>query len=256
MSAEASSVLGDSVPFADRTARRPSLVSPAARKALLNRMLFYRQAAVDRIGDLTGSMPAELQRFRHDLRAGDLAETLLERGADTAFTRELPQGALLYLLVRALRPSVVVETGVGPGYSTAWILGAMEDNRHGELTSLGPGPTAGRHAGVHDVALGQFVPPTLRGRWTLALGNTEDRLREILAGFSEIDVFLYDNGPEAARARFELHAAWERLSPKGILLAHHTDSNPAWDAFCRTQGLPAQILDAGPPPMGALAVRR
>jgi predicted O-methyltransferase YrrM len=255
MSAEASSVLGDSVPYADRAAHRPSLVSPAARKALLNRMLFYRQAAMDRIADLTGASPGQLQRYRHDLRAGDLPETLLERGADMAFTRELPQGSLLYVLVRALRPSVVVETGVGPGYSTAWILGAMEDNRHGELTSLGPGPTAGRHTGVHDVALGQFVPPTLRGRWTLALGNTEDRLREILAGFSEIDVFLYDNGPEAARARFELHAAWERLSPTGVLLAHHVDSNPAWDAFCRSQNLPPQILDAGPPPLGAVGMR-
>jgi predicted O-methyltransferase YrrM len=243
------------VPFVDRTARRPSLISPAARKALLNRMLFFRQASLDRIAELTGANSGDLLRYRQELRASGLAETLLERGAGMAFTHELPQGSLLYLLVRALRPSVVVETGVGPGYSTAWILGAMEDNHLGELTSLGPGPTAGRHSGVHDVALGQFVPPTLRGRWTLALGNTEDRLRELLAGFSEIDVFLYDNGPVPARARFELHAAWERLSPRGVLLAHHVDSNPAWDAFCRSQGVPPQILDAGPPPMGAVGMR-
>jgi predicted O-methyltransferase YrrM len=255
MCADASSVIGDSVPFVDRAARRPSLVSPAARKALLNRMLFFRQAALDRISGLTGASAADLLRYRQELRASGLAETLLERGAGSAFSRELPQGSLLYLLVRALRPSVVVETGVGPGYSTAWILGAMNDNHTGELTSLGPGPTAGRHAGVHDVALGQFVPPTLRGRWTLALGNTEDRLREILAGFHEVDVFLYDNGPVAARARFELLAAWERLSPRGVLLAHHVDANPAWDAFCRSQGVPAQILDAGPPPMGAVGMR-
>jgi predicted O-methyltransferase YrrM len=243
------------VPFVDRVARRPTLVSPAARKALLNRMLFFRQASLDRIAELTGVSDADLLRFRQELRASGLAETLFERGAGLAFTRELPQGALLYLLVRALRPSVVLETGVGPGYSTAWILGALEDNHQGELTSLGPGPTAGRHVGVHDVALGQFVPPTLRGRWTLALGNTEDRLREILAGFHEVDVFLYDNGPTPARARFELHAAWERLSSRGVLLAHHVDSNPAWDAFCRSQGVPPQILDAGPPPMGAVGMR-
>ncbi|MCI4372728.1 MAG: class I SAM-dependent methyltransferase [Thermoplasmata archaeon] len=247
--------MGDSVPFADRGSRRASLVSPAARKAILNRMLLYRQASLDQISRLTGASSADLQRFRRELRASHLPDTLLERGAGVAFTRELPQGALLYLIVRAQRPSVVVETGVGPGYSTAWILAGLEDNHHGELTSLGPGTTAGRSAGVHDVALGQFVPPTLRARWTLALGNTEDRLREILAGFGEIDLFLYDNGPVPARARFELLAAWERLSPRGVLLAHHVDINPAWPAFCRSQGVPSQILDAGPPPMGGLAMR-
>jgi predicted O-methyltransferase YrrM len=255
MVADASSVVGDAVPFADRGARRPSLVSPAARKALLNRMLLFRQASMDRVTELTGASPHDLQKYRQELVASGLPDTLLERGAGVAFTHELPQGSLLYLLVRGLRPSVVVETGVGPGYSTAWILAALEDNHHGELTSLGPGPTAGRHAGVHDVALGQFVPPTLRSRWTLALGNTEDRLREILAGLSEIDVFLYDNGPVAARARFEMHAAWERLSAGGVLLAHHVDSNPAWDAFCRSQGVPPQILDPGPPPMGAVGMK-
>jgi predicted O-methyltransferase YrrM len=255
MVAEASSIAGDSVPFVDRSPRRASLVSPAARKAILNRMLMFRQASLDRISQLTGATSGDLQRYRRELRASRLPDTLLERGAGVAFTRELPQGALLYLLVRAQRPSVVLETGVGPGYSTAWILAALEDNHRGELTSLGPGPTAGRSIGVNDVALGQFVPPTLRARWTLALGNTEDRLRELLAGFGQIDVFLYDNGPIAARARFELLAAWERLSPQGVLLAHHVDSNPAWAAFCRSQGVPSQILDSGPPPMGALGVR-
>jgi hypothetical protein len=247
---------GDAVPYVDRGPRRPSVVSPAARKATLRRMLFLRQASLDRITRLTGATAADLQRFRRELRADGLPETLLERGAGAAFAQELPQGALLYLLVRAQRPRTVVETGVGPGYSTAWILGALDDNREGELTSLGPGTPAGRFPGVHDVALGQFVPPTLRARWTLALGNSEERLREILAGFREVDLFLYDNGPVAARARFELHAAWERLSPRGILLAHHIDSSPAWAGFCRSQGVPPQVLDPGPPPMGAVGVGR
>ena len=246
---------GDSVPFVDRNPRRASLVSPAARKAILNRMLLFRQTALDRIADLTGASGADLQRYRRELRAGHLPDTLLERGAGIAFTRELPQGALLYLIVRAQRPSVVLETGVGPGYSTAWILAALEDNGHGELTSLGPGTPVGRSAGLHETALGQFVPPNLRARWTLALGNTEDRLRELLADSGAIDLFLYDNGPDAARARFELLAAWERLSPRGVLLAHHIDATPAWAAFCRSQGVPTQVLDPGPPPMGALGLR-
>jgi predicted O-methyltransferase YrrM len=247
---------GESVPaILTRTARPPTLLSPAARKGIRQRMLLLRQASLDRIGRLTGAGERDVARYRRDLRASDLPDTLLERGAGVAFTHELPQGALLYLLVRAAQPRTVIETGVRPGYSTAWILAALADNGHGGLTSLGPGPLAGRSAGVHDVGVGQFVAPALRSRWTLALGNTTDRLRELLGRSGPVDLFFYDNGPELARARFELRAAWEVLSPTGILLAHHIDANSAWSELCQLQGIPPQIFDTGPPPMGALAVR-
>lgn len=219
-------------------------------------MLLLRQASLDRIVRLTSVAPADLQRYRRELRASDLPDTLLERGAGLAFTRELPQGALLYLLVRAARPRVVIETGVRPGYSTAWILAGLADNGDGSLTSLGPGTSLGRTMGVHEVGVGQFVPPSLRSRWTLALGNTPERLRELLSTAGAVDLFLYDNGPELARARFELRAAWEVLSPRGVLLAHHIDANVAWRELCQLQGLPPQTFDPGPPPMGALSMRR
>jgi hypothetical protein len=215
-------------------------------------MLLFRQASLDKIARLTDATPAELQRFRRELKESGLPDLLLQRGAGVPFTRELPQGALLYLIVRAARPRRVVETGVRPGYSTAWILAALDANRAGELTSLGPGPTNGRSSGVRDVGVGQFVAPSLRSRWTLALGNSEDRLREILASSAGVDLFFYDNGPDVARARFELRAAWEALTQQGILLAHHVDANSAWTDFCRMQGVPPQYLDPGPPPLGAL----
>jgi len=250
------SVAGDAVPYVDRNGRPPALLTPAARKAIRQRMLLFRQAAVDRIAQLTRSGPVDLARFRREIRESDLPDLLLQRGAGLAFARELPQGALLYLLVRAARPRQIVETGVRPGYSTAWMLAALDRNGSGELTSLGPGPTAGRAAAVREIGVGQFVAPSLRSRWTLALGNTEDRLREILQNASGIDLFLYDNGPDEPRTRFELRAAWEALSERGILLAHHVDANRAWADFCRHQGLsPPQLLDPGPPPMGALVVR-
>ena len=245
---------GAVVPVAPRLARRPTLLTRAARKALLNRMLFFRQASIDRLARLTGASAADLKRYRRDLTDSSVPEMLLHRGAGLPFTRELPQGGLLYLLVRALRPRSIVETGVRPGYSTAWLLAGLEANGTGELTSLGPGPTGGRALGVHDVTMGQFVAPALRSRWTLVLGNTETRLEEIV-GAGPIDLFFYDNGPDAARARYELRTVWPALGAQGVLLAHHVDANSAWAEFCRAQGLPPQLLDPGPPPLGALAVR-
>ena len=247
--------LGDSVPVAGRSPRRPALLSPAARKAIRQRMLLARQSALDRIQSLTHTAPAELQRFRRELKESDLPDLLIQRGAGLAFAQELPQGDLLYMLVRAARPVRVLETGVRPGYSTAWILAGLEANGAGSLVSLGPGTTAGRGAAVRNVTVGQFVPPSLRSRWTLALGNTEDRLRELLGSTRGTDLFFYDNGPDADRARFELHAAWEGLSERGILLAHHIDATPAWSDFCRLQGVPPQVLDPGPPAMGMLGMR-
>ncbi len=218
-------------------------------------MLFYRPASLARVAQLAGVTVPELHRYRQELARGALADLLLARGANFAFVREFPQGPLLYLLVRALRPMHLVETGVRPGYSTAWILAALDANGAGQLTSLGPGATAGRSAGVENVTVGQFVPPALRARWTLELGNNEDRLRTILAGVRQLDLFFYDNGPEVVRARFELKSAWAALGSRGILLAHHADANSAWSDFCEAQGLPPQILDSGPPPLGALSMR-
>jgi hypothetical protein len=218
-------------------------------------MLILRQTTIGRLSNLTGVPGSDIWRFHQDLSASDLPEVLLQRGAYAPFTREFPQGALLYILVRALRPHRVVETGVRPGYSTAWILAALSANDEGELVSLGPGSAAGRTRGISEYPVGQLVAPSLRSRWTLVLGNTEDRLEGILDA-APVDLFFYDNGTDAARARFELRSAWSSLSPRGVLMAHRADASPAWGEFCRGQNLDPQILDPGPPPLGALAIRR
>lgn len=231
------------------------LLRPAVKRSIRQRMLRYHQQSVERVAELTGVSRAELQGFRRELATSPLPDLLIQRGAGLPFTSEFPQAALLYLLVRSQRPRTVIETGVRPGYTTAWILAALDANGDGTLHSLGPGPTGHRIQSVRDVTVGQFVPPALRSRWTLVLGNTEDNLRELLAQERPVDLFLSDNGPDADRARFELHSAWSALSPRGILLAHHADASPAWADFCRAQGVAEQILDPGPPRLGAAGMR-
>lgn len=234
---------------------RPVLLRPAARKAILRRMLLVRQAALDRLGGLTGVGSGELLAYRHELMANGTLDQILDRGAGAPFVSELPQGVLLYLLVRALKPQRIVETGVRPGYSTAWLLAGLKANGSGELTSLGPGSGAGRSPGVEKVGVGQFVAPSLRAPWTLELGMTPDRFERVLASAGPVDMIFLDNGPDAERTRWEIRTAWQALAPGGLLLAHRVRASTVWEEFCRRQGLAPQILDAGPPPLGALSLR-
>ncbi|HEV2448809.1 MAG TPA: class I SAM-dependent methyltransferase [Thermoplasmata archaeon] len=243
-----------SVPALLRNRGPPVLLRPAARKEMLRRMQQLHRHALDQVAALTGASTEALHRFRRELEASGLAESLVERGAGPAFADEFPQGALLYLLVRALGPNRVVETGVHPGYTSSWILSALDANGSGSLTSLGPGSVRGRAAGIRETTVGQLIAPRLRSRWTLVLGNSEENLRAILADGGAVDLFLYDNGPDADRARFELRTAWGSLSSHGILLAHHSDATPVWAEMCSRQGLPPQLLDSGPPPLGALSM--
>ena len=246
---------GAVVPALTRTHRPAVILTPAARKAIRQRMVRYPALSLERLRALTGVDERLLQEYRRDLAASDLPDTLVDRGASLAITRELPQAALLYLLVRATRPQRIVETGVRPGYSTAWMLAGLDHNRAGEMFSLGPGTGTGRVAGLDQLGVGQFVPPPLRARWTLVLGNSEERLRELLGGRREVDLFFSDNVLDQRRTHAELRLAWSALSPRGVLVAHRVEAHDAWAEFCRALGAPPQILDTGPPAMGALAVR-
>lgn len=219
-------------------------------------MLALRSTAVDRLAELTGATREELRGYRRELVESELADRLLERGAGAPFVSEMPQGALLYLAVRALRPDRIVETGVRPGYSTAWMLAGLKANGRGELTSLGPGSGAGRAAGVERVGVGQFVAPALRGPWTLELGNSTENFERVLASGGPIQLAFLDNGADPDRTRSELRGAWRALSRDGMLLVQRAQANPAWAEFCRFQGRQGpQLLDPGPPALGVLSVR-
>src|SRR5260370_29875971 len=64
---------------------------------------------------------------------------------------------LCYLICRLMKPSVVLETGVGYGVTSAFILKALELNRSGLLHSVDLPPL--RHKAATFVAI--FIPPLL-----------------------------------------------------------------------------------------------
>ena len=124
-----------------------------------------------------------------------------------------------YCLVRALRPNVVVETGVHDGLGSAVLLKALERNRHegryGKLIGIDIDPQAG-----------WLVPPSLRANWTLVIEDSARALPRI-AQEHRVDVFVHDSWHSYAHEYGEYLSIERGLSPDGVLVsdnAHATDA--------------------------------
>ena len=147
------------------------------------------------------------------------------------------EGAFLYALVRLLRPERIVETGTASGFSTTYLLAALNRNEAGRLVSIDL-PFAVDDAGglqsivadtsidVHDSSPlpagkepGWAVPHELRERWELRLGDARDLLPAALAELGEIELFFHDSLHTREHMLFEFETAWPHLAPGGALVA-------------------------------------
>jgi len=140
---------------------------------------------------------------------------------------------LLYALVRKFRPSIVVETGVSAGISSAYMLQAMEDNKYGHVYSIDyPDHTMPEeHYLPKGVESGFAVPPYLRHRWTLCVGKSEELLEPLLAKVGEIDVFVHDSEHSYQNMFLEYSKAWGYIKDKGLLISHDINDNKAFRDF-------------------------
>jgi predicted O-methyltransferase YrrM len=136
---------------------------------------------------------------------------------------DLALGRLVYALCRALRPDIVVETGVAHGQSSALILAALRANDAGALHSvdLPPEPNAAPH-------VGSLVPPDLRDRWHLHVGRSRQVLPHLLADLGKIDLFLHDSRHTYRNIRRELRSVTPRLTMPGLVIADDVERNSAW----------------------------
>ena len=145
-------------------------------------------------------------------------------------------GALIYVLIRHIRPAVVIETGVGPGGTTAFILLALAHNGKGTLHSIDlPGndavvyPPLGKTFNIHipqGLETGWLVPPWLQDRWELVVGDSREKLSEVLQAVGRVDVFLHDSLHTDEHIRMEFEAVLPHMNDSGLLLCD--DVKESW----------------------------
>jgi len=124
-----------------------------------------------------------------------------------------------YVLVRLLRPRVVVESGVDKGLGACVLATALARNaaegHPGLYTGIDPNPAAGR-------LFADALAPDVRGRGRILRGDSLERLREI----EGIDLFVHDSDHSAGHEDAEYALLEERLSEHAVVLsdnAHVTD---------------------------------
>ena len=153
-------------------------------------------------------------------------QSLLDRPASASMhDADLGLADFCYVICRALRPDVVVETGVGSGVTTSFILQALAANGEGHLWSIDLPPI-----GAEQFA-GSFVPQPLRSRWTLVRGRSRDLLPRLLSNLPHPDVFLHDSLHTTRNMTFEFHAAWQKMKPGGVLLSDDIHMSKAFARF-------------------------
>jgi len=138
---------------------------------------------------------------------------------------------LLFLLVRASRPNVVVETGIANGRSTAIILAAMDLNGAGMLHSID----------IND-DVGEFVPHR-HPRWVKHITDGSPvALEGILQGAGPLDIFIHDSDHRYRAQLGEYELAENYGSARFILASDDVNWSYAFLDHCKKERLSSAVL--------------
>ena len=168
---------------------------------------------------------------------GFLADENQDPGMMIKWSATLELAAITYVVVRLLRPQLVVETGVGAGVSSWAILKAMDENGTGHLISIDlPTPNTELLPKV-----GYLVPSELRGRWDLRTGPSKRLLPKVLEEFGEVDIFQHDSRHSYSNQLREYQTAWPYIRSGGLLVSDDV-SNDALHDVCRSWSVEPTII--------------
>lgn len=125
------------------------------------------------------------------------------------------EGKVLYALIRALQPDVVVEIGTHRGCSTTHIATALSINDNGYVVSLDLAP-----------GVGDLIPVQLGEQISLTAANGVDWLGA--QPDESIDIIYEDADHSAETSHDVALLAMRKLKPGGLLITHDAAHDYAW----------------------------
>jgi predicted O-methyltransferase YrrM len=132
---------------------------------------------------------------------------------------------LLYTVVKAKDPKVVIENGVANGITTNAIMKALELNENkGELHSF------------------DILPETSKaymgsGNWNFHLLNTKNTYKQMINEITKlpkVDIWIHDSNHGYRWQKFEYLLALKSLNTGGILISDDIDASSAWAELSRS----------------------
>jgi Methyltransferase domain len=183
----------------------------------------------------------------------------VRRSILSAYTlRELRTGAvggwpglkeiLLYCVIRATRPDVVLETGVAQGVSTRFALEALKQNGRGSLVSVDLRATEAPSRAEADptfvkpgLETGWLVPDRLRPNWKLIVGPAEEVLP---TQHDELDLFCHDSLHSYEHMTWEYGWALQHLRVGGTLMSDDIEWNAAFTDFSATHSARLHLVSS------------
>jgi hypothetical protein len=218
--------------------------------------LANRPALVDWSASVAGVAPAEMQLLADAVDADDELRRRLRAATRRRWwwtKREPPFGRRVawYLLVRVLKPALVVETGVHDGLGSLLLLRALELNAAegsaGRLVSFDINPRAGWLVGADE-------------RWELRIEPASAGLAGVLAASGGVGLFIHDSLHTYENEHLELSTAERHLAAGGVLLTDNAHATSALRDICEARGLTFSEFREAPRehfyPGGAMAAGR
>jgi len=132
---------------------------------------------------------------------------------------------LLYAVVKAKNPKVVIETGVANGITTNAIMKALELNKNnGELHSF-------------DILQETSKAYIGKGKWNFHLLNPKNTHKQIVKEITKLpkaDIWVHDSDHGYRWQKFEYLLALKSLNTGGILISDDVDASSAWGELSKT----------------------
>lgn len=157
---------------------------------------------------------------------------------------------IFYVLIRALDPDLVVETGVAAGNTSALILAALNRNNRGRLYSfdLPSDNVPEMDLNVSKNEIGSLIPDHYKDRWNLTVGDATYELPAKLRGMV-IDVFFHDSEHSYDHMNYEYAFAAKHVRRGGLVISDDVSVNPAFFRYFEGRGNKI-FLHSGTPNVG------